>query len=132
MQWHQLDHMQAICASPQTDIHTSTPSLNFYRLDALPDAQGAVSSLCPDAAYANSISLPIYPYMPATCQLLCTMQQSINVLTSLADRRIDTGPFHRLCSAVPKIRLAVADSESFVSPHHGVASRDYGYSNSVY
>jgi len=23
-QWHQLDHMQAICASIQTDNHTST------------------------------------------------------------------------------------------------------------
>jgi len=29
-QWHQLD---------QTDNHTSTPSLNFYRPEALPDAQ---------------------------------------------------------------------------------------------
>ena len=32
-----------ICTSPQTDNHTSTPSLNFYRLDALPDAQQTVS-----------------------------------------------------------------------------------------
>jgi len=35
-QWHQLDHMQ-------TDNHINTPSLNFYRLDALPDAQPTVS-----------------------------------------------------------------------------------------
>jgi len=27
-QWHQLDHMQTICTSLQTD-HTNTPSLNF-------------------------------------------------------------------------------------------------------
>jgi len=29
MQWHQLDPMQTICTSLQTDNHTSTPSLNF-------------------------------------------------------------------------------------------------------
>jgi len=43
MQWHQLDHMQMICTSLQTDNHTNTSSLNFYRPDALPDAQPAVS-----------------------------------------------------------------------------------------
>ena len=32
-----LDHMQTICTSLQTDNHTNTPSLNFYRPDALPD-----------------------------------------------------------------------------------------------
>ena len=36
-QWHQLDHMQTI--SHQTDNHTNTSSLNFYRTDARPDAQ---------------------------------------------------------------------------------------------
>ena len=39
MQWHQLDHMQTVCTSLQTDNHTSTSSLNFYRPHALPDAQ---------------------------------------------------------------------------------------------
>ena len=38
MQWHQLDHMQTICTSLQTHNHTNTPSLNFYRPDALVDA----------------------------------------------------------------------------------------------
>jgi len=38
-QWHQLDHMQITCTSLQTDNHASTSSLNFYRPDALPDAQ---------------------------------------------------------------------------------------------
>jgi len=28
-QWHQLDHMQIICISRQTDNHASTSSLNF-------------------------------------------------------------------------------------------------------
>ena len=39
--WHQLDHMQTIWH--QTDNHTSTSSLNFYKPDALPDAQPTVS-----------------------------------------------------------------------------------------
>ena len=34
-QWHQLDHMQTICTSLQTDNHTNTSSLSFYRPDAL-------------------------------------------------------------------------------------------------
>jgi len=42
-QWHQLDHLQAICTSLQRDNHTNTLSLNFYRPDALPDAQPTVS-----------------------------------------------------------------------------------------
>jgi len=29
-QWHQLDHMQLICASVQTDNHASTSSLSFF------------------------------------------------------------------------------------------------------
>ena len=42
-QWHQLDYTQRICTSLQTDNHTNTLSLNFYRPDALPDAQPTVS-----------------------------------------------------------------------------------------
>jgi len=38
-QWHQLDHMQIICTSLQTDNHASTSPLSFCRLDALPAAQ---------------------------------------------------------------------------------------------
>jgi len=37
-QWHQLEHMQ-VCTSLQTDNHTSTQPLSFYRPDALPVAQ---------------------------------------------------------------------------------------------
>ena len=42
-QWHQLYHMQTIGTSLQTDNHTNTSSLNFYRPGALPDAQPTVS-----------------------------------------------------------------------------------------
>ena len=41
-QWHQLDHMQ-VCTSLETDNHASTPSLSFYRPDALSDVQLTVS-----------------------------------------------------------------------------------------
>ena len=42
-QWHQLDHVQLIYTSLQTDDHASTLSLSFYRSDALPDTQPTVS-----------------------------------------------------------------------------------------
>ena len=38
-QWHQLDHMQIICTTLQTDNHACTSPLSFYRLVALPAAQ---------------------------------------------------------------------------------------------
>ena len=41
-QWHQLGHMQ-VCTSLQTDNHTSTPPLCFYRPGALPAAQPTAS-----------------------------------------------------------------------------------------
>jgi len=41
--WKVLDHMQRICTSLQTDNHTYILSLNFYRPDALHEAQPTVS-----------------------------------------------------------------------------------------
>jgi len=41
-QWHQLGHMQ-VCTSLQTDNHASTPTLSFYRQDALPATQSTAS-----------------------------------------------------------------------------------------
>jgi len=41
-QWHQLSHMQ-VCTSLQTENHTSTPPLSFYRPDALPATQPTAS-----------------------------------------------------------------------------------------
>ena len=43
-QWHQMDHMQIICTSLQVDNHACTSSLDFYRLNVLPDAQPTVST----------------------------------------------------------------------------------------
>jgi len=41
-QWHQLGRMQ-VCTLLQTDNHTSTPPLSFYRPDALHAAQPTAS-----------------------------------------------------------------------------------------
>ena len=43
-QCHQLDHMQ-VCISLQTDNHASTPTLVFYRPDALPAAQPTANNI---------------------------------------------------------------------------------------
>jgi len=40
---HQLDHMQIISTSLQTDNYASTPALDFYRLNAVPDVQPTAS-----------------------------------------------------------------------------------------
>jgi len=42
---NQLDHMQTMRTLLQTDNHTNTSSLHFYRLDALPDAQSTEGTL---------------------------------------------------------------------------------------
>ena len=44
-EWHQLDHMQIICTSLQTDNYESTSPLTFYRPDTLPAAQPSVKTL---------------------------------------------------------------------------------------
>ena len=41
-QWHQLGYMQ-VCTSLQSDNHTSTPPLTFYRPDTLHVAQPTAS-----------------------------------------------------------------------------------------
>ena len=43
-QWHQLNHVQIICTSLQTDNHANTSSIHiFHRPDALPTAQPKAS-----------------------------------------------------------------------------------------
>ena len=42
-QWHQLDHMQIVCTSLQTDNHASTSPLCFYRPDTLSATQPTTS-----------------------------------------------------------------------------------------
>jgi len=49
-QWHQLDHMQIICTSLQTDNHTSTPPLSFLQTG------------CPSCCPTNSVKA-LSPYV---------------------------------------------------------------------
>ena len=56
-QWQQLDHMQTVCTSLQTDNHTNTSSPSFYRPDALSDAQPTVSKHWRQV-YDNAVSFP--------------------------------------------------------------------------
>ena len=44
MKWHQLDHMQTICTSLQTDNQASTPPLSFLQAGCLPAAQPTASN----------------------------------------------------------------------------------------
>jgi len=44
-QRHQLDHMQIICTSFETDNRASTSPLSFYRPDALLAAQPTAESI---------------------------------------------------------------------------------------
>jgi len=56
-QWHQLDHMQIICSSLQTDNRANTSSLKFYRPDALLDVQPTVSKHWRQLTAVASITL---------------------------------------------------------------------------
>jgi len=67
-QWHQLDHMQIICISLQTDNHTSTSSLNVL--------QAACSSWCP----TNSVkALKAMIYHKTKQQIFKRSHQILNV-----------------------------------------------------
>ena len=69
-QWHQLDHMQIICTSLQTDNHASTSSLSFYRLDALPAIQATASK---HWRHSKHWSICESIYFIYWCHLLCIM-----------------------------------------------------------
>jgi len=45
MQQHQLDHMQTICTSLQTDNYTNTSSPNFYRPGVLTRPNNGIKAL---------------------------------------------------------------------------------------
>jgi len=73
MQWHQLDHMQTVCTSLQTDNHTNTLSLDFYRPDALLDAEPTV--LKHWRAVSTVISCVLFANLFRTCRTssFCTV-----------------------------------------------------------
>ena len=71
-QWHQLDHMQIICTSLQTDNHASTSPLCFYRPDALPTAQPTASKHC-----VLSLNCAKIVSLLLTSLLLCSSSLSV-------------------------------------------------------
>ena len=60
-QWHQLDHVHTICTLLQTDNHTNTSSLNFYRPDALSDAQPTVSKHWREQTLGKNCGMLTFP-----------------------------------------------------------------------
>jgi len=70
MQWHQLDHMQTICTSLQTDNHTNTSSLNSL--------QAGCFSWCP----TNTVKARITDYYISilNCYKLCRDLKLDNIL----------------------------------------------------
>ena len=69
-QWHQLDHMQSICTSLQTDNHTNTSSLHFYRPDALPDAKPTASKHWRHFILLNKLSSDVWPEVDSCSSVL--------------------------------------------------------------
>jgi len=62
-QRHQLDHMQIICTSLQTNNQANSSSLNFYRPDVLFDAQPTVSKhwrQCSSTKSQTKMSAPVW------------------------------------------------------------------------
>jgi len=59
-QWHQLDHMQTICTSLQTDNHTSASSLIFTgrMLHLTPNQQCQCTEHIPQKDHIKSTPLP--------------------------------------------------------------------------
>ena len=70
-QWHQLNHMQTICTLLQTDNHTNTSSLNFYRPYALPDAQPTVSKHWRHSVKALSLFTTLLDFIQNHCLRCC-------------------------------------------------------------
>jgi len=83
MQRLQLDYMQTMCTSLQTDNHTYTSSFNFYRLHALPDDQPTVQKhwrqvmwckLCENCLYMliiSQLSARRLYYLSGTSKMIC-------------------------------------------------------------
>jgi len=63
-QWHQLDHMQIICTSLQTDNRSSNSPLSFCRPHALPATQPTVPSREGRVESCNMLKLSVVIIKP--------------------------------------------------------------------
>jgi len=76
-QWHQLDRMQIIRTTLQTDNHTSTSPLSFYRPDALTADQPTASK---HWSYTKILTCIYHTHQH--CKISCQSQQTITAIVS--------------------------------------------------
>jgi len=90
-QWHQLDHMQIICTTLQTDNHASTPSLNFLRMLLLMLNQQC--QLCNTVGISNSsqyksvqwLHICVIGIFHSTCVYRCRMAPEVIMCETVKD-----------------------------------------------
>ena len=97
-QWHQLDHMQTICTSLQTDNHTS--SLDFYRpecsswrptnsVEALKaiDPGHVVQELGPQTDRCTDTAITIRHFPTGGGVVICHLPGAFSAVTLLVERQ---------------------------------------------
>ena len=72
-QWHQLDYMQIICTSLQTDDHAINSSLDFYRSDGLYDTSN-------HSAILGIVSLDVLRPLLAACPCIFRLANELLLL----------------------------------------------------
>jgi len=110
-QWHQLDHVQIIRSSLQTDNHASTYLITqfFYRPDVLPDVQPTASKHWRQNKTSESYTI-----------LYATIKSTQNTLNSRPGQsRVSSGSWHRqssdlnIVSALPSNILPATTDNTF-------------------
>jgi len=109
--WHQLDHMQVICTSLQTDNYASTLPLSFYRPDALSDAQPIASKLI--------CTCDVFSIHWWSCQQCCTVDCSgLQLVTACW---VDINPYlHMCCCMTTEVLTGFMSGTLFVTSQLGV------------
>ena len=106
-QWHQLDHMQIICTSLQTDNDASISPLSFLQAG------------CPSCYPTNSLLMD--PLDLNFCRPIFSLSFLSKILEHVIDSR---GPIHRHCLKIyPKTCLSTITAELF---SHSAPDQDTG------
>jgi len=100
-QWHQLDHMQTICTSLQTDNHTNISSLNVYRPDARSDDQPTVSKHWRQQA-ATVLTVKVYT-AAATYRIRLKISAAWQIFLILYNGPRHTHPFNNPLSGTTRM-----------------------------
>ena len=108
-QWHQLDHMQIICTSFQTDNHTSASSLSTDKPDAIPDSQLTQNK--------HTNSYVRYETTMANTHSVITWEQNDmslkcrSKITVFLSRLISVSSFSPTCRSIVLFRVSVASDD---------------------